>query len=99
MTPDQQIKEIIILLDPEASGTTDAVFLVTRYKEIMAQKLKDKDSQIALLEARLEKTSKEKLESDNAKIETEVDANKVRQKLQTLEGTDKPQTKHPRTTK
>jgi len=72
MTPEQQVREILILMSPEDSATqTDALYLVQLYMDKMRISLAAKDKQIALLEARLEAKSQEKHDIVNEKLESE----------------------------
>lgn len=89
MTPEQQVKEIIILMSPEDPGAqTDAVFLVSRYMAQMGAKVSDANKRIALLEAQLEARSKEKHDTINEKLEAETRLKK--EKADILEQREKP---------
>jgi hypothetical protein len=72
MTAQEQVDQIIILMNPEAKGTTDAVFLVQQFMAKQAQALKAKDVQIAKLEADLEARSQEKHDAINDKLVSET---------------------------
>lgn len=73
MTPEQQVKEIIILMNPEDPGTqTDAVFLVKRYMLNMSNRVSDLTKSIALLEAKLNAEREVKTRIMNEKLESET---------------------------
>lgn len=69
MTAEQQVKEIILMLNPEnASTQTDAVFLVQQYMSKMRDQLAAKDKQIALTEAKCEAEAKLRHDVENEKL-------------------------------
>lgn len=78
---EEQVKQIIILMSPENSSQTDAVFLVQRFVEATNTKLRDKDKQIALLEAEKEKLAKEKQDVINEKLQSEARLMKEKEDL------------------
>jgi hypothetical protein len=72
MTAQEQVDQIIILMNPEAKGTTDAVFLVQQYMTKQRALLSAKDQQIAKLEADLEAKALEVHDVTNAKLDSET---------------------------
>lgn len=73
MTPDQQVKEIIRLMNPEDPGTqTDAVFLVQKYMEKMAGKVSALEKQLALAEAAKEAEAQLRSNIENEKLQAET---------------------------
>lgn len=81
MTPDQQVKEIVKLLNPENPSSTDAVFLVQKYITDSLARIQAKDKQIALLEAQLEVRLKEKHDVINEKLDSESRLKKEKEDL------------------
>lgn len=73
MTPEQQVKEIILLMNPEdPASQTDAVFLVQKYMTKMAGKVSALEKQLAIVEA--EKNAEATLRSniENEKLASET---------------------------
>jgi predicted nucleic acid-binding Zn-ribbon protein len=70
---DPQVAQIIALLDPEASGTTDAVWLVQKHIQDTNQTIKDLRKQVALAEADRDQKALEKHDAINAKLAREAE--------------------------
>lgn len=83
MTPEQQVKEIIKLLNPENPNDPgiDAVFLVQKAVQNLQAKVAAKDKQIALLEAKIEAEGKLRHDIENEKLASETKLKDEKKKI------------------
>lgn len=68
MDPKAQVDAIIVLLNPEAAGTQDALFLVQKYITDTNAKIKGLQKNLAIKEAELDAKAQEVHEERNSKL-------------------------------
>lgn len=81
MTPEQQVKEIILLMNPEDPGTADAVFLVQKYMEKMTGLVSARDKTIAMLEAKIQSEQQLRSNIENEKLASEAQLKKEKKEI------------------
>lgn len=81
MDPKAQVDAIIVLLNPEAAGTQDAVFLVQKYITDTNAKISGLQKAIAVKEAELEAKAKEVHDERNARLVDVQREKKIRDDL------------------